>query len=63
MLTLVHDEALWLGERMPIDDMLIRRIITLPCARADPTNAFFCKSQEKNLSDQVNKDFNVIKKS
>jgi hypothetical protein len=40
LLTLVHDGALWLGERIPIDTMLIRRITVLPCAGADPTKCF-----------------------
>lgn len=63
LLTLVHDEALWLRERIPIDFMLIRSITMLPCVGADPASTFVGKSQEKKLADQVKMDFNVVKKS
>ena len=50
LLALVHNGALWLEERIPIDDMLIKRITTLPCVGEDHVKDFADKYEEKKLS-------------
>ena len=44
---LVHDDALWLGELIPIDVALIHKIIDLPDKGADLMADFGGKAQEK----------------
>ena len=51
LLTLVHDGCLWLGEPIPINDMLIHWITMLPHEGVDPIKAFGVKSKEKQLAD------------
>lgn len=62
-LALVHDGCLWLGGPIPIDNMLIHRIIALPYQGANLAYAFVGKSQEKNLTDQMKSDFRLVNKS
>lgn len=47
LLNLVHDGCLWLGEPIPITDMLIHIITKLPYKGADPAKEFVRKSIEK----------------
>ncbi len=63
LLALVHDECLWMGEPIPIDDMLIRRITVFPYQGMNFADAFVGKSLEKKLADQMKSDFRLIKKS
>jgi len=62
-LTLVCDWCLWLGEPIPITDMLIYHIMLLPSQRVDPMEAFVGNSQEKKLVDQMKRKFGLVKKS
>lgn len=43
LFTLVYDECLWLGIKIPIDHSLFRRINVLPYQGANPHNAFAAK--------------------
>ena len=47
ILALVHDGCLWLGGKIPIDDMLIRRITMLPFQGMNLANEFVEKFQDK----------------
>lgn len=49
-LTLVNYGCLWLGEPIPIIEMLIHWITLLPYQGVDPTEAFGGKPQEKKLT-------------
>jgi len=44
LLTSIHDGCLWLGTRILIDEMLIKRITGLPHQGKDPTEAFVGKN-------------------
>ena len=61
LLALVHDDILWLGERVSIDAMLIRRITALPCKGLDPTKAFVGKDQDKKLTAKMKQDYGLTK--
>lgn len=63
LLELVHDGCLWLGVRILIDDMLIRRIIVLPYHGVNLANAFVEKSQEKKLAEMMKEEYGLISKS
>lgn len=63
LLTLVHDECLWLGEPIPITDMLIQRITKLWYMGENPAKEFGGKSREKELADKMKNKFGLIKKS
>jgi len=54
---------MWLGTKIPVDDMLIRRIIVFHCQGANPVDAFFRKSQGNKLADQMKNNFGFVKKS
>ena len=53
LLTLFHDEALWLGEFVPIDSALIHRIIALPNQGTNPMADFGGKGQKKKVADKI----------
>ena len=50
---LVHDDALWLGELIPIDVALIHKITSLPDQGADPMANFGGKVQEKAVTEKI----------
>lgn len=63
MLALVHDGFLWLSTPIPINDLFIWRITTIPYQGVNPADAFVRKSHEKNLADEMKNDFGLVKKS
>lgn len=63
LLVLVHDGCLWLGEPIPIIDILIHRITEFPCKGVDPTKEFGGESGEKELADKMKLEFGLVKKS
>lgn len=48
--SLVHDDCIWLGMRISIDDMLIRRIIALPYQGKDPVDEFVGRKKDKEMA-------------
>lgn len=62
LLTLVHDGCLWLGEPIPITDMLIHHITRFPNQGVDPAEEFGGKSKEKKLIDRMKGEFGLVKK-
>lgn len=52
-LALVHDGCLWLGEPIPITNMLIHRITKLPYKGEDLAKEFGGKSKEEELVDKM----------
>lgn len=63
ILTFVHDRCLWLGEPIPITDMLIHWITLLPYQGVDPIDAFGGKTKEKQLAYQMKSEFGLVKNS
>lgn len=63
LLTLVHDGILWLGQSIPVIEMLIHRITKLPHKGADPTKELAGKTREKQLDDRMKKEHGLVKKS
>lgn len=58
---LVHDGYLWLGEPIPITDMLIHRITKFPYKGVDLAKEFGGKSKEKELENRMKIEFGLIK--
>lgn len=62
-MVLVHDGCVWLGTRIPIDDIMIIRIVVLPYQGVNIVDAFVEKYQEKKLAEMMKKEYNLIRKS
>lgn len=62
LLTLVHYVCIWIGEPIPIIDMLIHKITELPYKGVNPAREFGGKPGEKDLEDKMKKEFGLIKK-
>jgi len=60
-LVLVHDGCLWLGEPIPIIDMLIHKITNFPYKWMDPAKEFGGKSKEKEIADKIKTKFQLVK--
>lgn len=63
LLTLVRSGCLWLGEPIPITDMLIHRITRLLYQGVDRAEEFAIERMEKKLMDRMKNNFGLIKKS
>ena len=55
--------CLWIGEPIPIADMLIHRIPKLPYNGAHLTKEFGGKTREKELADKMKAEYGLVKKS
>lgn len=62
-LCLVHNRCMWLGDSIPITDMLIYRIILLPHSGLNLNKAFGGKTGEPDLAKRMKEKFNLVKKS
>jgi len=62
-LVLVHGGCLWLGEPVPIKDILIHRITQFPYKGADLAKEFGGKSKDKELTDKMKTEFRLVRKS
>lgn len=62
LLCLVHNGCLWLGEPIPITDILIHRITLLLHLRLNPAMAFGRKTSECDLTEWMKDKFNISKK-
>lgn len=62
LLCLVHDGCLWLGEPIPITDMLINCIALLPYTSENPAMIFGGKSGEQVLTESMKEKFILVKK-
>jgi len=60
LLCLVHGGCLWLGELIPITNMLIHRITLLPHSRLIPTKAFGGKMGECYLDEKMKDKFKLL---
>jgi len=63
LLTLVHNGCLWLGQPIPITDMLIHKITQRPYKGVNPAKEFGGKTGEKYLAEKMKKDYGLLKKS
>lgn len=62
LITLVHDWILWLGQPIPITNMLIHKITKLTHKGANPAKEFAGKIREKELADKIKKEYGLVKK-
>lgn len=62
LLILVLDRCLWLGKGIPIDEMLIRRIVGLHYQGMDLTKEFVRKNQDKVAAQTMKDKYTLIKK-
>ena len=63
LLMLVHDGILWLGQPIPLTNMLIHKITKLTHKRTDTAKEFARKTGEKELADNMKKEYGPVKKS
>ena len=63
LLALVHNGILWLGQPIPITDMPTHRVTKFPHKGADPAKEFAGKIGEKELVDEMKKEYGLVKKS
>ena len=61
LLCLVHDGCLWLGESVPITDMLIHRITLLPHSGLNLAKEFCGKTGEHDLVERMKDKFKLVK--
>jgi len=59
---IVHDGCLWLGEPIPIMNMLIHIMTQQPYKGANPAKEFGGKTREKELTDKMKKEYELLKK-
>lgn len=62
LLCLVHDRFLWLGDLIPITDMLIHRITLLPHSGLNLAKAFEGKTSKCDLAERIKDKFKLVKK-
>jgi len=58
---LVHNENLWLGNKIPIDPMLIWRITKFPYQGWNPAEEFAGKDQDHAIAESMKKNFRLVK--
>lgn len=63
LLALVNDACLWIGEPIPITDMLIHMITNLPYKIVNPAKELGGKIKEKYLVDKMKKLYGLVKNS
>lgn len=63
LLISVHDGCLWLGKRILIDEMLIRRITGFPYQGKDPAEEFVGKKKDKAVAQTMKDKYKLMKKS
>lgn len=61
LLTMVHNECLWLSMPIPIMDIVIPRITLLPHSGFTPAKEFGGKTSECNLAEKMKKKFDLVK--
>lgn len=62
ILTLVLDGCIWLRMRIPIDEMFIKIITTLPYRGKDPIDEFMGKNKYKEIAQVMKEKFGLGKK-
>lgn len=60
---MVHDGSLFLGMRILIDEMPIKRIIALPHHGKDPVDGFVGKNKDKEMIQMMKDKFGLVNKS
>lgn len=61
LLVFIHDGHLWMGNKIPIDQMFIWRIIILPYQGQNPTKEFVGKDQDRVVAENMKKKYGLVK--